>query len=306
MTRPGAWRSRPIRSLRRSGHGAATAVRYRRCSARERRRYGGYYTKAAIREIVALAGRLGIEVVPEIDVPGHCYAMLQALPRLRDPDETGTLLFRAGLSQQLPEPGTRRNLRRSRSDLRRADRSLSLQDHPHRSRRGAARRVVGFAAGSRDAARDSGAAAAHAHGKRRDVLTNAHGADEIGGSGAAVLQAEFLRRVHALLAARGCTTGGWQEAAHGNVIDKAKCYLNGWRTVEISAALAGEGYDIVVCPGQVYYLDMANGPAWSEPGAAGPAGPIRRSFIASIRSRAGRSRRNAISSACRPASGRSP
>ena len=37
---------------------------------------------------------------------------------------------------------------------------------------------------------------------------------------------------------------------------------------EASAALAGEGYDIVVCPGQVYYLDMANGPDWSEPGAA--------------------------------------
>ena len=82
-----------------------------------------------------------------------------------------------------------------------------------------------------------------------------------------MLQAEFLRRVQAFLASRGCITGGWQEAAHGNVIDKAKCYLNGWRTVEVSAALAGEGYDMVVCPGQVYYLDMANSPAWSEPGA---------------------------------------
>ena len=65
----------------------------------------------------------------------------------------------------------------------------------------------------------------------------------------------------------GCITGGWQEAAHGNVIDKDKSYLFGWRTVEVSAALAGEGYNMVVCPGQVYYLDMANSPAWSEPGA---------------------------------------
>ena len=75
------------------------------------------------------------------------------------------------------------------------------------------------------------------------------------------------QRIQAFLASRGCITGGWQEAAHGNVIDKAKVYLNGWRSVEISAELAGQGYDIVVCPGQVYYLDMANSPAWSEPGA---------------------------------------
>ncbi len=26
---------------------------------------------------------------PEIDIPGHCYAMLQAIPELRDPDEHG-------------------------------------------------------------------------------------------------------------------------------------------------------------------------------------------------------------------------
>ena len=100
------------------------------------------------------------------------------------------------------------------------------------------------------------------------MVTNTHGADEIEGSGAAVLQAQFLKRVQAFLASRGCVTGGWEEAAHGNVIDKNKCYLNGWRNVEVSAALAGEGYDMVVNPGQVYYLDMANSQEWSEPGAA--------------------------------------
>ena len=112
-----------------------------------------------------------------------------------------------------------------------------------------------------------GPAVSQAHGRRRDVLTNTHGADEIEGSGAALLQAEFLRRVQSFLASRGCVTGGWQEAAHGNVIDKSRSYLNCWRTVEAAAALAGEGYDVVVNPGQVYYLDMANGPEWSEPGA---------------------------------------
>src|SRR6185295_12424702 len=35
---------------------------------------GGYYTKDDLREIVARAGALGIEVVPEIDMPDHSVA----------------------------------------------------------------------------------------------------------------------------------------------------------------------------------------------------------------------------------------
>lgn len=42
----------------------------------------GYYSKADIRDIVAYAGRLGIEVVPEIDIPGHSEAALIAYPAL--------------------------------------------------------------------------------------------------------------------------------------------------------------------------------------------------------------------------------
>ena len=43
---------------------------------------GGYYSKDDIRAIVARAGELGIEVVPEIDMPGHMVAALHAMPEL--------------------------------------------------------------------------------------------------------------------------------------------------------------------------------------------------------------------------------
>jgi hexosaminidase len=43
---------------------------------------GGYYTKDDIREIVARAAALGIDVLPEIDMPGHIVAALHALPEL--------------------------------------------------------------------------------------------------------------------------------------------------------------------------------------------------------------------------------
>ena len=35
-----------------------------------------------MREVVSYAKRLGITVVPEVDVPGHCYAAIRALPEL--------------------------------------------------------------------------------------------------------------------------------------------------------------------------------------------------------------------------------
>lgn len=42
----------------------------------------GYYTKAEIADLVAYAGARGIEIVPEIDVPGHMGAAIAAYPEL--------------------------------------------------------------------------------------------------------------------------------------------------------------------------------------------------------------------------------
>ena len=44
--------------------------------------YGGYYTQDQIREIVAYAADRYIEVIPEIDLPGHMQAALCAYPEL--------------------------------------------------------------------------------------------------------------------------------------------------------------------------------------------------------------------------------
>jgi hexosaminidase len=90
---------------------------------------------------------------------------------------------------------------------------------------------------------------------------------QLGVTGVAPLQAKFLQRVQAFLTSKGKITGAWEEAAHGGGIDKTNCYLVGWVNVEGSQKLAAEGYDVVVAPGQAYYLDMANGPEWHEPGA---------------------------------------
>jgi hexosaminidase len=44
--------------------------------------YGGYFTKQDIRDIVAYAGERFVEVIPEIDMPGHFSAAINAYPFL--------------------------------------------------------------------------------------------------------------------------------------------------------------------------------------------------------------------------------
>lgn len=44
--------------------------------------YGGFYTQDQIREVVAYAAQRGIDVLPEIDMPGHMLAAIGAYPSL--------------------------------------------------------------------------------------------------------------------------------------------------------------------------------------------------------------------------------
>ncbi len=43
--------------------------------------YGGFYTKGQIRDIVKYAAARNIDIIPEIEIPGHCSAILAAYPQ---------------------------------------------------------------------------------------------------------------------------------------------------------------------------------------------------------------------------------
>ncbi len=204
---------------------------------------GGYYSKAAVRALVALGTRLGIEIVPEIDLPGHCYAMLTALPQLRDPQENGLYHSIQSFPNNCLNPALPQVEQVVQTVL------AELCDlFPSKY----------FHVGADEVPED-----AWATSPRAQALLKAKGGTEM-----AVLQADFLNRLQAFLTARGKITGAWQEAAHGGGIDKALSYLVGWKTVESNRDLAAEGYDVVAAPAQAYYLDMANSPEFAEPGAA--------------------------------------
>ncbi|MEO8759242.1 MAG: beta-N-acetylhexosaminidase [Devosia sp.] len=203
---------------------------------------GGYYSKADIRALVAQAGRFGIEIIPEIDVPGHCYAMLEAIPELRDPGENGLSHSIQSFPNNCLNPaieGVHTALEVIFGEM--------VELFPSRY----------FHVGA-----DEVPAAAWETSPAANAMREA-----LGATGTAPLQAKFLQRIQAFLTGKGKITGAWEEAAHGGGIDKAQCYLVGWVNVEGSQKLAAEGYEVVVAPGQAYYLDMANAIDWHEPGA---------------------------------------
>src|SRR5205085_4740584 len=69
LTEVGAWRDGTI-----IGHHPGTG--------NDNIRYGGFYTRDEIKDIVAYAGKRYITVIPEIEMPGHSSAALTAYPYL--------------------------------------------------------------------------------------------------------------------------------------------------------------------------------------------------------------------------------
>jgi len=47
-------------------------------------KYGGYYSKNEVLELIKYGQKLNIEIMPEIDLPAHSWTLLQVMPELRD------------------------------------------------------------------------------------------------------------------------------------------------------------------------------------------------------------------------------
>lgn len=59
----------------------------------KKEKYGGYYTQKEMKEMVEYARVRGVTIVPEIDMPGHCFAWVAAYPSCGCLDKEQTLDF---------------------------------------------------------------------------------------------------------------------------------------------------------------------------------------------------------------------
>jgi len=205
---------------------------------------GGFYTQADVAAIIAHASELNVEVVPEVDIPGHSTAILAALPELVD-------------GQEAP------------------DSYRSVQGFPNNALNPAIEETYVFLGKVFDEMVELfPSKLIHIGGD--EVADNTWMASPLarklmekeGLDGTFGLQSHFMKRIQKMLAERGRSMAGWDEVSHGGGVDPDGTLLMAWRAPEVGVELAKEGYDVVMTPGQAYYLDMVQDEAWQEPGAS--------------------------------------
>jgi hexosaminidase len=206
-------------------------------------RHGAVYAHRDVARLVAHAASLGIVAVPEIDVPGHSYATLSALPRLKDPDETGAYRDVHHYANNAINPAV-----------------VATYDFLET--------VFGtvadlFPSPLIHVGGDEVAKGAWLGSPLARKLMQAHG-----WTATAQLQSHFLQRVQAMITALGREPGAWEEAAQGGGIDAKRSCLFAWTGAAAGLGLAKNGYDVILMPGTRYYFDMAQGADWWEPGAS--------------------------------------
>lgn len=206
---------------------------------------GRAYTPDEIGRWVARADRLGVVLVPEVDLPAHAHAALTALPELRDPaDRSGAVSVQYFVDNVLV-PGLAAT-GEFVADV--VDAVADLFPSSPWIHIGGDEVPAGAWAGSPVVAE----------------LRRAHGLDTTRD-----VEAHFHRELVATVRARtGRCVGAWQEAADSGGVRPGDGYVVGWTSAAASRGLAAAGHDVVAAPGEAYYLDMAVDDRWETPGAS--------------------------------------
>lgn len=207
--------------------------------------HGGFYTQAELATVVAHAAGLGITVVPEIDMPGHCQAAIAAYPELGTrPDR------RVGVATAWALPGEVLNVDDPTLAFFQNVLAEVIEVFPSR-----------FVHLGGDECpmwrwRESPQATARMRA--------------LGLSGEAGLHGWFLRQMSGFLAHAGRRMMGWDEIVDAGLPPGAAVMC--WREDAAAVAAARAGHDVVMAGRQHTYLDWAQSPDPAEPVAFGNPG----------------------------------
>lgn len=207
-------------------------------------RAGGSYSKADVAQVLARAKTLQIEVLPEIEVPAHSHGMIKAVPGLRDPGDNGEEASVQGYIDNIVNPAVPATW----------DLLLPL------AREVAAWFPIGILHLGADEAPHGawGGSPAVAALKAREGLTSA---DDV--------QGWMLAKLAEDLGTAGVRAAAWEEAAkgcQGGIGNGA--LLFSWTGQGPGIEAARRGHDVVMCPAQNAYFDLAHSADPDDWGAA--------------------------------------
>jgi hexosaminidase len=201
------------------------------------KRYCGFYADAQVRDIVRYAAERFIEVVPEIDIPGHSQAAIASYPWLGVSNKRPEVSTDWGVNTWLLKPDAR--------SLKFVD---DVMDHV----------MALFPSkyihiGGDEAAKDQWQASPE---------VRAH-MEKLGLANMEQLQGWFSTRVADYLQRHGRVAVGWDEILHGKV--PASAVVMSWHEPAGALEALRQGHDVVMASSPTLYLDHYQSGLHDEP-----------------------------------------
>lgn len=213
-------------------------------------RYGGFYTQDEIREVVQYASERFIEVIPEIELPGHAQAALAAYPELACEPGPYEVWQKWGVSENVfcPTETTFEFLEKVFDEVV----ELFPSKYIH----------IGG---------DECPKAKWKESTFCQQLMRKEGLkDEY------ELQSYFIRRVEKYINNKGKQIIGWDEILEGGLAPNAT--IMSWRGVEGGIEAAKAGHDVIMTPTSHCYLDYYQSDHPDEPLAIGGLLPLEKVY----------------------------
>ncbi len=212
--------------------------------------YGGFYTQDEAREIVAYAMARHINVVPEIEMPGHASAAIASYPELGNTDVPGykpRVEFTWGVYPHIfaPKEETFAFL----EDVLTEVMDIFPSKYIHIGGDEAPKTQWNQSAFAQEVIKKNG-------------LKDSH-----------ELQSYFIQRIEKFLNANGRTIIGWDEILEGGLAPNA--VVMSWRGENGAVEAAKQDHPVIMASNSAYYLDYRND---NTPGFPGAVLPLRRVY----------------------------
>lgn len=200
------------------------------------KRHGGFYTQEQIREIVAYAKERYIEIIPEIDLPGHTSAVLAAYPQLGCEDKEYKVANRWGVIRDVLCAGNPASL-----DLFKDIMDEVCELFPGKY----------IHLGGDECVKDRWKACPKCQKKIKELGLK----DGSRYSKEDYLQSWFMGEVASFVQSKGKRVIGWDEILEGVPMDDS--VIMSWRGTEGGITAARMGHDVVMTPTSDMYFDQS-------------------------------------------------
>jgi hexosaminidase len=213
-------------------------------------RHGGFYTQEQIREIVAYAKLRHVNIVPEIEMPGHGQAAIAAYPELGCTGKPVKVLAKWGVSEDIfnVKDETFIFLENVLTEV------MGLFDSPF------------IHIGGDEVPKIQWKQDAYAQAKMK----------ELGLKNEEELQSWFVHRMDTFLTKHSRRLIGWDEILEGGLAPGAA--VMNWRGEDSGIAAAKAGHDVVMTPNSLMYFDHYQADPKNEPLAIGGFTPLQKVY----------------------------